>query len=63
MSINFHLIASHLVQFKELQMSNSSCPIDIAIAIGNKKNLLPVQRKFLSRQRNVKEKKFKKINI
>jgi hypothetical protein len=27
MSINFPLITSHLVQFKELQMSNSSCPI------------------------------------
>jgi hypothetical protein len=35
MSINFYLIASHLVQFKELQMSNSSCLIAIAIAIAN----------------------------
>jgi hypothetical protein len=41
MSINFHLIASHLVQFKELQMSNSSCPI--AIAIVNKNKLGPLQ--------------------
>jgi hypothetical protein len=36
MSINFHLIARNLVQFKELQMSNSSCPFALAIAIVTK---------------------------
>jgi hypothetical protein len=46
MSINFHLIASHLVQFKELQMSNSSCPIAIAIAIVNKKTFFLYRESF-----------------
>jgi hypothetical protein len=62
MSIKFHLIASHLVEFKELQMSSSSCPLAIAIAIVNKKNLYLYRESFYQ-DRSVSENPPKKTHF